>query len=139
MNNFTLHSCLRSDTAKLGDLPLCTALLMNNSDYPWVILVPRRAGIRELHELRKADQHQLLQESGKVSRLMQRLFAPDKLNVAALGNVVPQFHWHVIARFLSDAAWPAPVWGAGIGQPYSSAALETMVYRLRAGLFAGQG
>jgi len=132
---FSLHPRLQSDTVVLGNLPLCTVLLMNNSDYPWVILVPRRAGIRELYELREEDQRQLLQESGQVSRLMQHLFVPDKLNVATLGNVVPQFHWHIIARFSSDAVWPAPVWGADDGQRYSPDELETMVSRLRAGLF----
>ena len=134
---FSLHLRLQSDTVVLGDLPLCTALLMNNSDYPWVILVPRRLGICELHALSQADQHQLLRESGQVSRLMQRLFEPDKLNVAALGNVVSQFHWHIIARYINDAAWPAPVWGTGHGQPYSPDILETMVFRLREGLFGG--
>jgi len=134
---FSLHPRLQSDTVVLGDLPLCTALLMNNRNYPWMILVPRRTGIRELHDLCKADQHQLLQESDQVSRLMQRLLEPDKLNVAALGNIVPQFHWHVIARFKNDTAWPAPVWGTGDGQPYLPEALKTMVSRLRAGLFEG--
>jgi len=132
---FSLHPRLQSETVVLGDLPLCMVLLMNSNEYPWMILVPRRPCIRELHELSEVDQCQLLQESGRVSRLMQRLFAPDKLNVAALGNVVPQFHWHVIARFSSDAAWPAPVWGAGDGQAYAPDELETVVSRLRAGLF----
>lgn len=134
MSDFVLHPALRADTLVLGDLPLCTALLMNNRYYPWLILVPRRAGMRELHELAVEGQHQLLTESARVAEVMQRLFRPDKLNVAVLGNVVPQLHWHIVARFATDPAWPSPVWGTG-GEPYDKVALETLAERLRTGLF----
>lgn len=134
MDDFMLHPALQADTWAVGDLPLCRVLLMNNRDYPWLILVPRRTGMRELHELTVEDQQQLLAESARVAALMQRFFRPDKLNVAALGNVVPQLHWHVVARFGTDPAWPGPVWGAG-GSPYDEAELETLTGRFRAGLF----
>lgn len=134
MKDFTLHPTLQADTVLLGELPLCTTLLMNNRDYPWLILVPRRIGMRELHELAVEDQQQLLDESARVAALMQGLFHPDKLNVAALGNVVPQLHWHIVARFATDPVWPDPVWGAG-GEPYDTAALEALAVQLRAGLF----
>ena len=85
--------------------------MMNESRYPWFILVPRRADMREMHHLSTADQQQLWQESAQLSQLLEEQFQPDKLNVAAIGNMVPQLHIHHIARYKTDAAWPAPVWG----------------------------
>ncbi|EIJ35079.1 HIT family protein [Thiothrix nivea] len=108
---FELHPQLAQDTHFVTDLPLCRVLLMNESRYPWLILVPRRADIREIHELDAADRQQLWEESDQVSRALMALFQPDKLNLAALGNMVPQLHLHYVARFRTDAAWPAPVWG----------------------------
>lgn len=116
--DFSLHPQLAQDTHCVTDLPLCRVLLMNESRYPWFILVPRRAGIREIHELELADRQQLWQESDQVSRALMALFQPDKLNLAALGNMVPQLHLHHIARFQTDAAWPAPVWGKFAPEPY---------------------
>lgn len=92
---------------------------MNDSNYPWLILVPKREGVREIFELSESDQQQLLRESSMVSRLLVELFSPDKINIAALGNMVPQLHIHHIARFTSDPAWPAPVWGHSKAVPYA--------------------
>jgi diadenosine tetraphosphate (Ap4A) HIT family hydrolase len=97
---------------------------MNDSRYPWCILVPRRAGVREIHELREDDQVALLREIVHLSEHMQASFRAHKMNVAALGNQVPQLHVHVIARQTSDPAWPGPVWGVGEAIPYTSDTLE---------------
>lgn len=108
-----------TDTLPVGELPLCRVLLMDDANYPWCILVPRRDGIREIHELATADIEQLAFEIPAVSAAMQAAFSADKMNVAALGNVVPQLHVHVIARFETDAAWAAPVWGRLPATPYA--------------------
>lgn len=120
---FTLDQTLARDCIVLGDLPLCQLLLMNDSQYPWLILVPRQDGLREICQLNDAQQAQLLHESNLVSRVLLQDFGADKLNVAALGNMVPQLHLHHIARFTHDPAWPKPVWGARPAMPYSAAAL----------------
>src|SRR6185436_11364077 len=99
---FELHARLAADTFVLGDFPLCRLLLMNDAHYPWFILVPRRAGAREIYELAEADQQLLLGESAQLSRAAMTAFAGEKLNVAALGNVVSQLHLHHVVRFVSD-------------------------------------
>lgn len=109
--DFVLHPQLAQDTHWVMDLALCRVLLMNEARYPWLILVPRCAGIREIHELTGAERQQLWTESNQVSQALMMMFKPDKLNIAVLGNVVAQLHLHHIARFQTDAAWPAPVWG----------------------------
>lgn len=109
---FELHPRLAADTRVLGDLPLCRVLLAKESQYPWLILVPRVADLREIHHLVPAQQQQLMQESCAVATLMEQRLRPDKLNVAALGNLVPQLHLHHVARFIADKAWPGPIWGA---------------------------
>ncbi|WP_416304979.1 HIT domain-containing protein [Neptunicella sp. SCSIO 80796] len=108
---FTLAPQLAQDTFEVMDLDLCKLLLMNDCQYPWLILVPMRNDIREIIQLDQQDQLQLWQESALISRGLQQLFKPDKLNIAALGNMVPQLHLHHIARFEQDIAWPKPVWG----------------------------
>ncbi|HEX5339290.1 MAG TPA: HIT domain-containing protein [Gammaproteobacteria bacterium] len=118
---FTLHPQLEKDTIPLGAFPLSLLLLMNDSNYPWFILVPQRNDIRELHELDDADRTRLLNESTLLSRALIRAFTPDKLNIAALGNQVPQLHLHHIVRYTRDPAWPAPVWGKLPARPYYSA------------------
>ncbi len=118
--NFSLHPQLLADTTHVTDLPLCKLLLLNDKNYPWTILVPARPGITELHQLTQTDQHQLLEESSQLATALEQLYQPDKLNIAALGNVVPQLHLHHIARFKTDTAWPAPVWGATAAQPYTA-------------------
>jgi len=115
---FELHPRLSQDCFELGSLKLCRLLLMNDSQYPWFVLVPQHEGVREIYELSELDQFELMRESSRLSRAMVRLFNPDKLNIAALGNIVPQLHLHHIARFVTDPAWPAPVWGKLPSQPY---------------------
>ncbi|MBI1384154.1 MAG: HIT domain-containing protein [Rhizobiales bacterium] len=115
---FALDPRLASDTRHVSDLALSAVRLMDDRRFPWLILVPRRAGAVELVDLVEADRLVLLEEISLVSRVLQRAFAPDKLNVAALGNLVPQLHVHVIARFRADPAWPRPVWGVGEPAPY---------------------
>lgn len=118
---FSLDSRLEGDTLPVGELQLSRVLLMDDARYPWVILVPRRPAIREMIDLDLRDRAMLYREIDAVSEAMQRLFKPLKLNVAALGNVVPQLHVHVIARYENDAAWPKPVWGLGERVAYDAA------------------
>ena len=129
---FTLHAQLAADTFEVGDFSLSRLLLMNDAQYPWCILVPRVVGARELHRLDDADQLQLLRESTALSRAMEAVFKPHKMNVAALGNVVPQLHVHHIARFRGDPAWPAPVWGRHPPQPHDEALRRARIDALRA-------
>jgi len=112
-NPFALHPRLAADTVALGDWPLSRMLLMNDGRFPWVILVPARPDLREIHDLLPADRAALIEEVARASALIQQAFKADKMNVAALGNQVPQLHIHIIARFATDPAWPAPVWGQG--------------------------
>ena len=116
---FVLDSRLQQDTLLIGDFPLCRLLLSNDSNYPWFILVPRRPDISEIFELDPQDQLQLWRETTALSQLLGALFKADKLNVAALGNVVSQLHMHVIVRKRDDVAWPSPVWGKHVAQPYT--------------------
>ncbi|WP_372760108.1 HIT domain-containing protein [Pseudoalteromonas sp.] len=108
---FELAPELQRDCIELADWPLCKVLLMNDSQYPWFILVPRQANLTEIIDLSDEQQIVYLTESAKLSKLLMSVFTPDKLNVAALGNMVPQLHIHHIVRYKTDAAWPAPVWG----------------------------
>ena len=123
---FPLAPELQRDCIELADWPLCKVLLMNDSQYPWFILVPREAGLKEIIDLSETQQVTLLRESAKLSKLLQQVFNPDKLNVAALGNMVPQLHIHHIARFKTDAAWPAPVWGKLPAVPYSDEQITSL-------------
>lgn len=116
-----LHQQLEKDCIRLGEFTLCSLLLLNDSNYPWFILLPNREGLTEMHQLSKVDQQQLMTESMFFSQCLEQVFHADKLNIAALGNVVPQLHIHHIARFTTDACWPAPVWGAGSPRPYNEA------------------
>ena len=108
---FTLHPQLAVDCLILDDWPLCRILRMKDRNYPWLVLVPRRASMREIIDLDLSDQHALLREICRACRSIQAVAHTDKLNVAALGNVVPQLHVHVIGRTTTDAAWPRPIWG----------------------------
>lgn len=121
---FKLHSQLEKDCLPIGDYPLCSLLLVNDANYPWFILVPRKAGISETFQLSEADQLQLMKESNSLAALLAQHFEADKLNVAALGNMVPQLHIHHIVRYKNDAAWPKPVWGAVPAEPYSDVDLK---------------
>jgi diadenosine tetraphosphate (Ap4A) HIT family hydrolase len=134
MTDFRLHPQLAKDTVFVKDLALCRLLLMKDGSYPWVILVPRRAGLREMHELDGADQQTLMAEITFVSRTIEAAFGADKMNVAALGNMVPQLHIHVITRFEGDAAWPGPVWGAAPPSAYSDEALLYTLEKIKEAL-----
>lgn len=132
--SFALDPRLVADTHVIGELPLCRLLLMDDARYPWLILVPRIAGARELIDLDESDQRSLLAELAGVGRALEALLKPDKLNIAALGNVVPQLHVHLVARFTDDAAWPRPVWGIGERVRYEAGAREARIAQLRSTL-----
>ena len=116
---FKLDGRLADDTIYLTELSLCRVLLMNDRRYPWLILVPRYNGLKEIHDLSEKDQSNLMSEITTTTGIIEKLFTPDKINVAALGNSVSQLHIHIIARFKEDDAWPGPVWGKGSSQNYS--------------------
>ena len=128
---FTLHERLAADTVAVGSLPLCELLLMNDARFPWCILVPRRAGMRDIIDLAPTDADQLFRESLAVQRALRDAFAPDKLNVAAIGNLVPQLHLHHIARYTGDSEWPAPVWGRGTPLAYDAVVRTQRIAALR--------
>ena len=132
--SFTLDPRLVADTCLVGDLELTRVLLMNDARFPWLILVPRRAGLRELIELPRDEQHSLLDEINRCAYVLHAMEKPDKLNIATLGNVVAQLHVHVIARFANDAAWPRPVWGVGERVPFPATVLDARMTSLRAAL-----
>lgn len=138
---FALHPRLAADSLVLGDFALCRLLLMNDARYPWFILVPRRAGAREIYELAEQDQQQLLRESAALSRAAMRAFQGEKLNVAALGNLVPQLHVHHVVRYAHDPAWPRPVWGChppvAYTEPERRDRMAALMRALPAGLLAG--
>jgi len=121
---FELHPKLFFDTVPVAEWPLSRVLLMNERSYPWLILVPRRAGISEIGELEAAGRALLIEEIARLSDVVRTRLSPDRINVAALGNVVPQLHVHVIARFKTDPAWPRPVWGAQPVVPFSDGELD---------------
>ena len=131
---FALHPQLADDTAPVIELPLCEVRLMDDANHPWLVLVPRVADARELVDLDAAQRHQLTDEIDLAARLLRDAFRPHKLNVAALGNLVPQLHVHVIARYTDDIAWPRPVWGMAAARPYSPEALIERINALRGAL-----
>lgn len=131
---FQLHDRLAADTIPVTDWPLCRVLLMNDASYPWLILVPRREGISEIHQLPATDRRQLMDEMAEAARRLEQMTGAAKMNVAALGNVVPQLHVHVVARYAHDPAWPRPIWGVVPAQPYDSQALLDLLKRLSAAL-----
>ncbi len=127
---FTLDSKLQADTFLVTDLKICRVLLMNNANYPWLILVPREENAVELTSLPFLTQSEILREINLVAQILQKKFAPYKLNIGALGNVVRQLHIHVIARFENDAAFPKPVWGEA-SKPYEIKAAEALIVELK--------
>lgn len=134
---FSLDSRLAADTVAVADLPLSAVRLMNDATYPWLILIPRREGAVEIVDLAPEDRVQLMDEIARVSGVLRAMTRCDKLNVAALGNMVPQLHVHVIGRFAGDPAWPGLVWGKAPAQPYAEAPREGFIAALRARLSAG--
>jgi diadenosine tetraphosphate (Ap4A) HIT family hydrolase len=124
---WSLHPQLAADTVAVGDLPLSRVLIIKDANYPWLILVPRQAGVTEILDLGPAEQGQLMGEIARAGAALKEITACDKLNIAALGNLVPQLHVHIIARHKSDAAWPMPVWGKVKPRSYDSATLDRFV------------
>ena len=120
--SFELHPRLAQDTIHVGDMILSSVLLMNDSRFPWLILVPRRPNLSEIVDLATGERAMLMEEIAVVSSALKQATRSPKLNVGALGNIVPQLHVHVVARFESDAAWPGPVWGHGSREPYQQPA-----------------
>ena len=127
---FTLHPQLAKDCFVIGQFPLCQLLLMNDRNYPWFILVPQRENISEIYQLTEADQKLLWRESTDLSARLARHFAADKMNIAALGNVVPQLHMHHIVRYRHDPAWPAPVWGKLPAAAYTDSDMQQLLTNL---------
>ena len=128
---FRLHTQLAADTSIIGHLSGCQLLLMNDSRYPWLILVPKQDGLRELHELNVKKFHAVTLAIKSLSASLQALTEAPKMNIAALGNLVPQLHIHIIARRHDDAAWPGPVWGVGAPEPYSEDERQVLLDTLR--------
>lgn len=127
---FTLDPRLDADSTPLVDLSLCALRLMGDARYPWLLLVPRKADLTEIIDLDEADRGQLMDEIALVSRALKAVTGCDKLNVGALGNMVPQLHVHVIARFKNDAAWPGPVWGIGLAEAWDEAKRDVLMKAL---------
>jgi diadenosine tetraphosphate (Ap4A) HIT family hydrolase len=130
MTEFVLDSRLDADTFEVGNLTLGRVLLMDDARFPWTILVPRRSNMREIIDLDLRDRAMLYREIEALSEVMKRIYAPTKLNVAALGNMVPQLHVHIIARFDHDLAWPKPVWSVGERVPYEPQAAKVRIAEL---------
>ena len=130
MSDFILHSKLAADTFEVLSLKVSQLLLMNDARYPWLILVPQVSDMRDLHNLSAKQYHSVTQEIAQVSKVLESVTQAHKMNVGALGNMVPQLHIHIIARQTNDAAWPAPVWGVGEAQPYSQDAAKTLIQQL---------
>lgn len=128
---FQLHPRLAADSLHLGDLSLCQLRLMNDSRFFWLLLIPRLPDAVEITDLSKQDYLQLWQEVRQLSEIIKPLLQADKLNVATLGNMVPQLHLHLIARFKTDAAWPNPIWGAGTATAYQTEPLEQRIQQLK--------
>lgn len=124
---WSLDPRLAASTVEAGDLPLSRVLVSKNANYPWLILVPRRAHVSEIIDLDDAGLAQLTQEIRVAARALKDVTRCDKLNIAALGNIVPQLHVHIVARRKSDAAWPEPVWGHAPPSPYDDAKLGDFI------------
>lgn len=131
---FHLHPQLERDCISIGRLSLSRVLLMNDSQFPWLILVPEIDGITEIYQLNKQQRSLLIEESSYVAEQLKSLYKADKINIAAIGNVVPQLHVHHIVRYCSDKAWPAPVWGKFPGVPYSEQELAATIRSVTLGL-----
>lgn len=127
---FTLHSRLEQDTIPVADLGVCRLCMMNDARYPWFILVPRVGGVTELYELELDVRAEVMNESCALAEAMMEAFHGHKMNVAALGNIVPQLHLHHVVRAEGDAAWPAPVWGIGQPEPMSTAQARARIQAL---------
>lgn len=129
---FTLDQRLESSSHFIEDWPLCRVALKSDRTWPWLYLVPRRDNVRETYELPEQDQHQLIREIGWAQQAIQSLYQPDKINTAALGNMVPQLHIHVFARYKTDPAWPRPVWAIQADEiPYTEGDKGAEIQKLK--------
>ncbi|MGZ4978519.1 MAG: HIT domain-containing protein [Methylobacter sp.] len=129
--SFQLHPRLEQDCIAIGRFELCRLLMMNDSQYPWFILVPERADLQEIYQLSKAERELLAEESSYLAENLAALYKADKMNIAAIGNMVPQLHIHHIVRYQADKAWPAPVWGKFDAVPYSERQIADNLTRVR--------
>lgn len=129
--SFMLDARLSADCWDIADLELSKLLLMDNRNLPWLILVPRKERAVEITDLTVSEQQVLLQEINLVTEIQQKMFNPDKINTAAIGNLVPQLHVHIIGRFKNDAAWPAPVWGNLPAERYHKGELQQRIQLLK--------
>ena len=130
--SFQLHPRLAADTRFIADWPLCRVLLMNDARYFWIVLVPRRDGVTEITELSAQDRAGLMEETARAGRIIKAAGAA-KLNIGALGNIVPPLHLHVVGRNSGDPAWPGPIWGHSPAVPYDAAALAARITLVRSG------
>jgi diadenosine tetraphosphate (Ap4A) HIT family hydrolase len=128
---WSLHPQLEQDTEAIGDLALCRLLVSNDANYPWLLLVPRRPGASEIIDLDANDQQQVMTEIAAVSQALKAVTLCDKLNVAAIGNMVPQLHVHIVARRRDDPAWPKPVWGTVPARAWDAAERDRLVAAVR--------
>lgn len=129
-SDFVLHPQLEKDSRFVYRLELSDVRIINDANYPWFLLIPRRANLTELHQLNEDEQQLLTNESRLLSQAIEQCFSPDKLNVAAIGNVVSQLHVHHIARYKADIAWPKPVWGFTALLPYEDTQLQARIAAL---------
>lgn len=132
--SFQLHPQLKQDCIRLGRFELCQLLLMNDSQYPWFILVPEIANIKEIYQLSESNRQLLAKESNYLAKKIARFYTADKLNIAAIGNLVPQLHIHHIVRYQTDIAWPVPVWGKFTAVPYTQTQLTNTIADIKAQL-----
>jgi diadenosine tetraphosphate (Ap4A) HIT family hydrolase len=129
--SFQLHPRLREDCIAIGRFDLCQLLMMNDSHYPWFILVPEKAGVKEIYQLSKPERQTLTEESSYLAENLAALYKADKMNIAAIGNLVPQLHIHHVVRYQTDKAWPAPIWGKFTAVPYSQKQIRDNIVRVK--------
>ena len=122
---------LTTSSAYVTDLALCQVRLSDNASFPWILLIPQKEAVHEIIDLSLSDQHQLMKEISQASCVMKDLFKPTKLNVASLGNIVPQLHVHIVARFETDQAWPHPVWNSGVNESYPEDIKAVRLHQLK--------
>jgi diadenosine tetraphosphate (Ap4A) HIT family hydrolase len=134
---WSLHPQLKQDTIDIGDLPLSKVLVIKDANYPWLLLVPRRPEKVEIIDLDEVEQAQLMAEVSRAAKALKEITKCDKLNIAALGNMVPQLHVHVIARRTGDAAWPRPVWGVVPPLAHDAAEVQHFISALRRKIWLG--
>lgn len=129
--SFILHPQLAADSLIIGETPLCQVLLFKKTQLPWVILVPKRAGLRELYQLTDGEQRDLAYLTNCIGQRLMSFYAGDKLNTGAIGNLVSQLHIHIVVRFIDDEVWPKPVWGNAPNKFFSSNELQTRILEIR--------